>query len=115
LKISHRNAGAGVAKIALRGGVSEPGAQVGSVDHHRNEAVHTKRDCKNDAEDRSATDLSRGKLKSARDKRRRRRASIGNNRGGNHHDGDAGSCMKCLIHGQIKPWPRWRSRAAAVC
>jgi len=46
-----------VADDAVRGGVSKPGAQVGSVDHHRNEAVHEKRDCKNDAEDRSDTNL----------------------------------------------------------
>jgi hypothetical protein len=35
----------------MRGGVFDAVRQIGSVDHCRNEAMHEKRDRKNDAED----------------------------------------------------------------
>jgi hypothetical protein len=51
LKISDRNAGAGVAENAARGGVLDAAGRIGSVDPIQNEAMHDKTDCKNDAGD----------------------------------------------------------------
>jgi hypothetical protein len=91
-----------VAGNAVRGDISENAAQVGSVDHNRNEAMHEKCDCKNDAEDRSGTKLQLRKIGSFSD-RRQPHGNFQREQRRDDHEGHRRRRMKSLIHGQIRP------------